>query len=316
MGVCLSFNFIQQKGCPMNIKIIGISRSLILYILILLNLILISEALAASNATNFGNKIIWASNRKDVQFDIFKMDTDGQNVLNLIATDFPSDNLVDEHAMWSPDESKIVWVRGGDIWTMNADGTGKTQLTTTGDCGHPSFSPDGSVIVYVRHGVSGLHEVWNMNSNGTGQALLFFQADTDNVHPSYSPTGTKIVLARDTDRSNKSGIDRFEIWTIDINGTNPVRIYPPPGDYTPSTAPSYSPDGSKIVFARDTLEDVDNDGTIDDWNGDGIPDERDEKYETWVMNSDGTNLVKHTGYLTDGNFKGLTPPYNDVTPYF
>ena len=48
---------------------------------------------------------------------------DGSNLVQLTA---------DGHSpAWSPDGTRIVFGRGNDLWVMNADGTGETQLTDT-----------------------------------------------------------------------------------------------------------------------------------------------------------------------------------------
>jgi Tol biopolymer transport system component len=57
---------------------------------------------------------------------------------------------------FSPDGKKIAFVSAkadgkGDIWIMNADGTGKTRLTVTGETYdyYPTWSPDGSYLAYA-----------------------------------------------------------------------------------------------------------------------------------------------------------------------
>ena len=60
----------------------------------------------------------------------------------------------DEHT-WSTDNSKIIYVYQGNIWIMNADATGKTQLTTSGLFNNAfgfSMSPLGNKIVFGRAG--------------------------------------------------------------------------------------------------------------------------------------------------------------------
>src|SRR4051812_31287146 len=54
---------------------------------------------------------------------------------------------------WSPDGSRLVYVRGGlydgDLYVVGADGGDAARLTTSGHNRDPAVSPDGSRIAYV-----------------------------------------------------------------------------------------------------------------------------------------------------------------------
>jgi len=52
------------------------------------------------------------------------MDADGSNQTRLMTN--PAD---DREPAWSPDGSKLAFARNFEIYAMNADGTGQTQLT-------------------------------------------------------------------------------------------------------------------------------------------------------------------------------------------
>lgn len=77
---------------------------------------------------------------------------------------------------WSPVDNRIAFWSGienqyGQIWVINADGTGSKQLTE--DCSHrnsddPSWSPDGKKILFST-GRSGGNELWVMDSDGSNE---------------------------------------------------------------------------------------------------------------------------------------------------
>ena len=53
---------------------------------------------------------------------------------------------------WSSDGTKIVYSRSDGIWVMNANGTGRHQVTSSPSAAvldrHPCWSPDGSMIMF------------------------------------------------------------------------------------------------------------------------------------------------------------------------
>jgi TolB protein len=81
---------------------------------------------------------------------------------------------------WSPVGGRIAFWSGiegqyGQVWTINLDGTGSTQLTD--DPSHrnsddPSWSPDGGRILFST-GRSGVNELWVMDADGRHQRRLF-----------------------------------------------------------------------------------------------------------------------------------------------
>ena len=88
-----------------------------------------------------GSRILFTRSQGG-NFDIYTIRPDGTDVRRM--TDFPAN---DAHAVWTEDGKHIMWNSGeygfkdeaalydnsfqpyGSIWIMNADGTGKRQLT-------------------------------------------------------------------------------------------------------------------------------------------------------------------------------------------
>lgn len=100
------------------------------------------------------------------QSDVYVMNADGTGQINL------TDSLThDEQPVWSPDGTRIAFVRGFyDIWIMNADGSRQVNLTNTPEAYEfaPWWSADGIRIFYSDN-EGGRHV---MNADGSGQTLL------------------------------------------------------------------------------------------------------------------------------------------------
>ena len=61
-----------------------------------------------------------------------------------------ADGKSESSATYLPD-GRIAFLSGGEVWTMNADGTGRRQLTETeGEVGDFLFSPDGTKVILVK----------------------------------------------------------------------------------------------------------------------------------------------------------------------
>ena len=126
---------------------------------------------------------------------------------------------------WSPDGTRIAYASGqdgdNDIWVMNADGTGRRNLTTgtltaggrtlgDGKEEQPAWSPDGTRIVYVSDRAGGDNDIWVMNADGTGHRNLH---DNNNPEwkPAWSPQGDRIVFVHNTGQPDADN----DIWTMD-----------------------------------------------------------------------------------------------------
>ena len=132
---------------------------------------------------------------------------------------------------------KIAFVRDGEIYTMNPDGSNQTNITNnsaTDD--EPAWSPDGNKIVFSSNR-AGNFEIYLMNQDGGSVVRLTDNSAADTA-PTFSPDGSKIAFVSERD-GNK------EIYVMNADGSNPTRLTNEPAR---DDFPSYSPDGSKIVF--------------------------------------------------------------------
>jgi Tol biopolymer transport system component len=159
----------------------------------------------------------------------------------------------------------------GDIYTVNPDGSGLTQLTNTGDTGFPVWSPDKSRIAFARGGFRGQNrtlkmDIYVMNADGSGQTQITSSTGNDYM-PAWSPDGSQIAFVRD------DFIDAGNIFVINADGSGEVGLTNTPGN---DTHPTWTADG-RIIFASDRNPPVER-ATI-------------FVSDLFIMNSDGSNVA-------------------------
>lgn len=211
-------------------------------------------------------------------------------------------------------DSKITFtsLRDGneEIYIMNADGSGQTNLTNNpADDGGSSFSPDGSKIVFASKR-DGNWEIYIMNADGSGQENLTNNTAEDES-PSFSPDGTKIVFS-----TWRNGSRKIYIMNADGSGQTKLTNNPANG-FGDDHDPCFSPDGTKIAFwsNRDSgnweiyIMNADGSGQTNlsnnksnDYSPSFSPDgskiafvaNRDGNDEVYIMNTDGSGQVNIT----------------------
>jgi Tol biopolymer transport system component len=140
----------------------------------------------------------------------------------------------------------------GDIYVVNADGTGlKALAEAPGWEDHPSWSPDGSRIVYdvIAEGSDDIEDatVWVMNADGSGKVKLT-KGSGRGAWPTWSPDGKQIAFIR------LLLPERFATFVINADGSGLKRVTRPaagtsPGTQADENSPTWAPNG-KILLLR------------------------------------------------------------------
>jgi hypothetical protein len=177
------------------------------------------------------------------------VNTDGSGVRSL--TSDTAQVFVGSQA-WSPNGSRIVFWRShggpsnvGDIYVMNADGSGEIRLTNDGLNSSPAWSPDGSSIAFCKAFVFDVidvfFEVYRMSVDGSG-AVGVVEHGCD---PVWSPDGSRIAY---TDYSLFGPNPELAVVRADGTGRSRLQAAPSTGLLEGSRNPSWSPDGAQIAF--------------------------------------------------------------------
>lgn len=129
-----------------------------------------------------GRQITFVSDRLGKP-QVFIMNADGSGVRRLTTS-----GAYNVSPRWSPKGDRIVYCRqqgGFQIFAINPDGSGDTQLTSEGSNEHPRWSPDGRYITFSSQR-GGREAIYIMRADGTGQVMVSRGKGSDS-HPTWSP---------------------------------------------------------------------------------------------------------------------------------
>src|SRR3954447_25780432 len=126
-------------------------------------------AFADPSSAAVTERIAFASDR-DGDYDIYAMDPNGSNVVQLTNASGP-----DINPAISPDGTRIAYNRDSsveihDVWVMNADGGAPHLFAQAAE--DPAWTPDGTKIAFgsIGHGVRD-GDIYAMNADGSGTAV-------------------------------------------------------------------------------------------------------------------------------------------------
>ena len=220
---------------------------------------------------------------------------------------------------WSPDGDRIAFTGRhdeslGEIYVINANGTGLTRLTNEGSAWHDNaaWAPDGDRIAFASDR-DGNANIYIMNADGTVLDQFRRNNGADD-HPTWSPDGTRIAFESNGDDIGSGG--GYDIVVLQRREDGGVNVQWLTTHAARDRAPEWSPDGTRIAFVSDRdgnheiyaietdgsgLTQLTNHAARDEhptWSPDGtriaFNSYRDGNHEIYVMNADGTGLTQMT----------------------
>ena len=183
----------------------------------------------------------------DTDGTVHTVATNGTNDRTLAGTGNTNDGDAQNHVAWSPDGTHLVYAFSGNIFLMNADGSGQIALTNdaTGKVGdfYPVWSSTRSIAYWRgsnlgRDGGPSGAEIYSIPADGSGAPIRLTNdrnAPVSDIEPAWSPDGSKL-----------SYFHGGELWVARADGTGAHRLVGKSG-YPDAWASAWSPDGSTIA---------------------------------------------------------------------
>lgn len=189
---------------------------------------------------------------------------DGTNVRRLDG--FP---ISWDEQMWSPDGATLLYMSGGRLMMIDADGTNPRVICNCppSSTGHSKWSPDGTRLIHLSQ-----HGLWIANSDGSNPRRLISTEGNDVRRVELSPDGSRLLYLDATEIHKRDGCcrSRGELWVISVDGTARRKVA------DEAFWPKWSPDGANLSY---TVERIENRGR-----------ENQQTYrDPWIADGDGSN---------------------------
>jgi tricorn protease len=135
-----------------------------------------------------GQSDLWKAERADKQKPWFLND-------NFKLTRLTEDGEVKSALTWSPDGSRIAYVRGrGDLWVSDPDGQNAKKVIAGWSPLEYDWSPDGKWLVYAQDDNDFNRDIWVLPLDGSRKPYNVSRHPDNDHNPVWSPDGKVIAF--------------------------------------------------------------------------------------------------------------------------
>ena len=138
--------------------------------------------------------------------------------------------------------TRVLFVRGGTLWQVDADGAGAQPVAGVGSALGPVWHPSGTSVAFTEMLDEGTRVV--VRDLVRGSVRRFTYDPGSNSSPAFSPDGRTLVFS--------SGSDGTDLFSAPLDGSAaPYRVTV--GRGTTNSQPTFAPDGRRLAFTTSRL---------------------------------------------------------------
>jgi Tol biopolymer transport system component len=175
--------------------------------------------------------------------------------------------------VWSPDGSMLVyevWSSGVALFVVDANGGAPRQITPNGPGvaynRDPTWSPDSQSVAFSRTVDAQQRGIFAVNRDGSGFRQVTSIAGE---WPAWSPSGDRIAFTTSADSLRVGGVWDGDIYAVDTDGSDLTRLTESSERHIRDVGPSWSPDGSRLLFTSENRQPGSSDQAVYSMNADG-----------------------------------------------